>query len=230
VEIGRYRGDGEMKRILSAVIMLAASVAVTSAQQPSSPPPSKERIAALRAKAGGSYFSGTDRPISASVVGQFVSWQPGELGLVVLWRGTERWYAAGPQSSSGGGSQGSYRHSNQFGSIRIDLTLNRTRLIATVNNIEVSLADGQNVLLVDGADRQDRPSVTAIRADLSSPAAVSDLIQVLATSNLARIFRRSAEIVSFLQCDAPANQAIPISGLPAEYLATIYVCEDLKGK
>jgi hypothetical protein len=148
------------------------------------------------------------------------------LGLVVLWRGAERWYAAGPQSSSGGGSQGSYNHSNQFGSIRIDLTLNRTRQIARVNNVEVSLSEGQNVLLVDGADKQQRPSVRAIRADLSSPAAVSDFIQVLATSNLARIFQRSAEIVSFLQCEAPANRAIP--GVPAQYVATIYVCEDLK--
>ena len=208
--------------------MLAASVAVTHAQQPSSQPPGQERIAALLEKSGASFFSGTDRPVSAFVVGQFVSWQRGELGLVVLWRGAERWYAAGPQSSSGGGSQGSYHHSNQFGSIRADLTLNRTRLTATVNNVEVSLAEGQNVLLVDGADKQGRPSVRAIRADLSSPTAATDLIQVLATSNLARIFRRSAEIVAFVQCDASANQAIP--GIPSVYVATVFVCEDLKAK
>ena len=216
-----------MMRTSAVLTMLAATLVVASAQQ--AQPPGRERIAALRA-ASSSYFSGTDRPLSASVVGQFVSWQPGEMGLVVLWRGTERWYATGPQSSSGGGSQGSYHSSKQFGSIRTDLTLNRNRLIATVNNVEVSLADGQNVLLVDGADRQDRPSVIAIRADLASPAAATDLIQVLATSNLAQIFRRSPEIVAFLQCDAPANQAIPVPGLPAGYLARIYVCEDLKAK
>jgi hypothetical protein len=217
-----------MKRSF-AVLMLAACVAIAHAQQPSPEPSLREKIAALRAKGGANYFSGTDRPVSASVVGQFVSWQPaGELGLAVLWRGTERWYAAGPQSSSGGGSQGTYNHSNQFGSIRIDLTLNRTRQIATVNNVEVSLSEGQNVLLVDGADKKERPSVRAIRTDLSSPAAVSSLIQVLATSNLARIFQRSEEIVSFLQCDAPANQSIP--GAPAGYVATIFVCEDLKAK
>ena len=106
--------------------------------------------------------------------------------------------------------------------------MDRTRLSATVNNVEVSLADGQNVLLVDGADTQDRPSVKAIRADLSSPN--TGLIEELATSTLAQIFRRSAEIVSFLQCDASANQALPIPGLPAEYAASIYVCEDLKAK
>ena len=111
------------------------------------------------------------------------------------------------------------------------MTFNRTRQIADVNKVEVSLSDGQNVLLVDGADRQERPSVRAIRADLSSPAPVSGLIQVLTTSNLAQIFRHSAEIVSFLQCDAPANQTIPgIPGLSARYVATIYVCEDLKAK
>jgi hypothetical protein len=210
-------------------MMISACVAVTSAQQPSSQPPSRERIAGLLAKAGANYFSGTDRPLSAFVIGQFVSWQPGgEVGLAVLWRGAERWYSAGPQSSSGGGSQGSYHQSNHFGPIRIDLTLNRTRQIATVNNVEVSLSDGQNVLLVDGAHTHERPSVRAIRADLSSPVAVSDLIQILATSNLARIFQRSAEIVSFLQCDAPVNQAIP--GLPAQYVATLYICEDLKAK
>jgi hypothetical protein len=202
-----------MKRSFPVVVMLAACVAVAHAQQPSPEPSLKEKIAALRAKGGANYFSGTDRPLSASVIGQFVSWQPGgEMGLAVLWRGAERWYTAGPQSSSGGGSQGTYNHSNQFGSIRIDLTLNRTRLIATVNNVEVSLSEGQNVLLVDGADRKEGPSVRAIRADLSSPVAVSDMIQILATSNIARIFQRSADIVSFLQCDAPANQNIP--GVP----------------
>lgn len=219
-----------MRQALAVVSWAVLCWASTLAQQPSSQPPSRERIAARLAKAGASFFSGTDRPLSASVVGQFVSWQPGELGLAVLWRGTERWYVAGPQSSSGRGSQGSFHRSNQFGSTRVDLTLNRTRQIATVNNVEVSLSDGQNVLLVDGADKQDRASVRAIRADLSSPAAASDLIQVLATSNLARIFQRSAEIVSFLQCDAPANQSVPVPGLPAAYLATIYVCEDLKAK
>ena len=214
-----------MKPSFPVIVVLAACVAIAHAQQPSSQPPGRERIAGLLAKAGANFFSGTDRPLSASVVGQFVSWQPGEVGLAVLWRGAERWYSAGPQSSSGGGSsQGTYNHSNQFGSIRIDLTLNRTRLIATVNNVEVSLEEGQNVLLVDGADKKERPSVKAIQADLSSPVAVSDFIRVLATSNLAQIFRRSTEIVSFLQCDEPANQTIP--GLPelsARYVATIYV-------
>lgn len=100
-----------------------------------------------------------------------------------------------------------------------------------MNNVEVSLSEGQNVLLVDGADKKERPSVRAIRADLSSPVAVSDLIQVLATSNLARIFQRSDDIVSFLRCDAPANQTIPgIPGVSTRYIATIYVCEDLKAK
>ena len=210
--------------------MLAVCVAITHAQQPIPQPPLSERIAALRAKGGANYYSGTDRPISAFVVGQFVSWQPSELGLVVLWRGGEHWYAAGPQSSSGGGSQGTYHRSNQFGPIQVSLTFNRTRRIAEVNKVEVSLSEGQNVLLVDGADKSERPSVRAIRADLSSPARVSDFIQALATSNLAQIFRRSAEIVSFLQCDAPANQAMPFPGLPAAYVATIYVCEDLKAK
>ena len=211
-------------------MMITACFAVTAAQQPSSQPPGTERIAALLATGRVSYSSYTDRSLSASVIGQFVSWQPGEIGLAVLLRGTERWYMAGPRSSSGGGSQGSYHRSYQFGSIRIDLTLNRTRLSATVNNVEVSLADGQNVLLVDGVDTQDRPSVKATRADLSSPNAASGLIEELATSTLAQIFRRSAEIVSFLQCDAPANQVMPFPGLPAEYAATIYVCEDLKAK
>ena len=220
-----------MKRTSSVFMMLATSVAIAHAQQSSPQPPGSERIAALRARGGANYYSGTDRPLSAFVVGQFVSWQPGELGLVVLWRGGEHWYTAGPQSSSGGGSQGSYHHSNQFGAIQVSVTFNRTRQTAEVNKVEVSLSDGQNVLLVDGADRQERPSVRAIWADLSSPAPVSDLIQVLATSNLAQIFRRSAEIVSFLQCDAPANQTIPgIPGPSARYVATIYVCEDLKAK
>ena len=77
-----------MNSSFPVVLMLAACVAVAHAQQPSSQPPSREKIASLLAKAGANYFSGTDRPLSASVIGQFVSWQPGgELGLAVLWRG-----------------------------------------------------------------------------------------------------------------------------------------------
>ena len=93
-----------MNGIFGGVVLVMASLALTSAQQPLPEPSLREKVAALRAKGGDNYYSGTERPLSAFVVGQFVSWQPGEIGLAVLWRGSERWYAAGPQSSSGGGS------------------------------------------------------------------------------------------------------------------------------
>lgn len=206
-----------MTRMSAVLMMFIVCFAFTSAQQPAPQPPLRERIAALVAK-GGSYYSGTERPLSASVIGQFVSWRPGEIGLMVLWRGTERWYYASPRSGGGGGNAESYSHSNQFGSVRIDLTLSQTRRIATVNNVEVSLSGGENVLLVDGADTKDRLSVRAVRADLSSTAQATGLIQLLASSNLAPIFQRSTEIVSFLQCEAPGNGV------------TGYICEDLKAK
>jgi hypothetical protein len=212
-----------MKRAFAVVVISAACLVVTSAQQPQPQPPLSERIAALRAKGGGNYFSGTDRPLSASVIGTFVSWQPGEIGLVVLWRGAERFYYASPRSGGGGGSADGYRHSSQFGSVRLDFTLNRSRQIARVNETEVSLADGQNVVLVDGADDTTRLSVRAIRTDLSSagsPAGGSSL--ALAASDLAPIFRRSSELVSFFQCDTPAN------AMPARL--TGYICEDLRAK
>jgi hypothetical protein len=206
----------------SAVLtMITSCLAVTSAQQPSPQPPGREQIAALRARGGDNYYSGTDRPLSASVIGSFVSWQPGEIGLIVLWRGADRFYYASPRSGSGGGNAEGYHHSSQFGSLRLDLTLNRTRRIAIVNGIEVSLADGQNVLLVDAADQKERLSVRAIRADLSSSPA-TDLTRLVASSNLAPIFQRSSEIVSFLQCATPANAA------PARM--TGYICEDLRAK
>jgi hypothetical protein len=207
-----------MKRTPFAVVMLAACLAVVHAQQPAPQPPLRERIAALMAKGG---YSGTERPLSASVLGSFVSWQPGDIGLIVLWRGADRWYYASPRSGGGGGSAEGFQSSNQFGSIRIDLRLNQTRRTAQVNNVEVSLSDGQNVLLVDGADENARLSVRAIRADLSYTATQTDA-STLPLSDLAAIFRRSSEMMSFLQCDTPANAA------PAR--VTGYICEDLRAK
>jgi hypothetical protein len=207
-----------MRRTFAVIVMLAGCLAVTSAQQPPPQAPLSERIAALRAKGGGSSYSGTERPLSTSVLGSFVSWQPDEIGLIVLWRGAQRWYYASPRSGGGGGNVDSFHSSNQFGSIRIDLTLNQTRRIAQVNNVEVSLSDGQNALLVDGADKTDAPSVRAIKADLSSPVSAGGLIKLLANPNLAPILRRSAEILSFLQCDAPGNGGVG------------YICEQLKAK
>ena len=201
--------------------MLAGCLVVTSAQQTPPQAPLSERIAALRAKGGGSSYSGTERPLSASVLGSFVSWQPGGVGLIVLWRGTDRWYYASPRSGGGGGNAEGFQSSNQFGSIRIDLNLNRSRRTAHVNNVEVSLSDGQNVLLVDGADKTEAPSVTAIKADLSYPATQTDA-STLPLSDLAAIFRRSSEMMSFLQCDTPANAT------PAR--VTGYICEDLRAK
>lgn len=207
-----------MRKPLAVVWLTVVCWTGTLAQQPPPQAPLNERIAALRAKGGGSSYSGTERQLSASVLGSFVSWQPGDIGLVVLWRGADRWYYASPRSGGGGGNAEGFQSSNQFGSIRIDLKLNRTRQTAHVNNVEVSISDGQNVLLVDGADKTEAPSVRAIKADLSSPASAGGLIQLLANPNLAPIIRRSAEIVSFLQCDAPGNGGIG------------YICDDLKAK
>jgi hypothetical protein len=196
-------------------MMLATCLAVPSAQQGAPQPPLSERIAALLAKGG---YSGTERPLSASVIGQFVSWRPGEIGLMVLWRGAERWYYASPRSGGGGGSADSYMHSSVFGSVRTSLTFNQTDRIATVNGVDVALSQGENVLLVDGVDGAKRPSVTAIRVDLSSTVPAADLRELLAASNLAAIVRRSTDIASFLQCDGPGNAG------PA------YVCGDLEAK
>ena len=97
-----------MKRFCAGVVLVIACLASTAAQQPPPQPSLKEKIGALRAKGGDNYSSGTDRPLSAPVIGSFVSWQPGEIGFVVLWRGAERFYYASPRSGGGGGSPDGY--------------------------------------------------------------------------------------------------------------------------
>jgi hypothetical protein len=165
------------------------------------------------------YFGSGSVALSAFVRASYYSWQPGEIGLLVLWRGSERWYSAGCENRGSGNSEG-YIGSMHCGSAQIDFVFERPRRLARVNGAEISLTNGDNVLLVDGVDNAtDRPSTRSISADLAftvrpgagrapAPPSPADFVSILS---------RSSDMASFLQCDTPAS-------------TRSQVCEGLKAK
>jgi hypothetical protein len=171
------------------------------------------------------YFASGDRSLSAFVTGEYMIWHAGEMELVVLWRGSSpRWYS-GSGSKRGSGTAQGYEGSVQFGPQQFDFRYDRVQKIVRVRNVEVSLAQGENVVLIDGADRDGAPSIRALRSDLTyavkpgrgaapAPPGNEDIVAML---------RRSAEIVSFLRCDDASNAQLParVSG---------YFCTELKSK
>jgi hypothetical protein len=160
------------------------------------------------------YFANGSRPLSAFVTAEYLIWQPGEMELIVLWRGVApRWYS-GSRSTRGSGTAQGYTGSIQFGPQAFDVQYDRARKVVRIRNTETSLARGENVLLVDGADRAGEPAIKAIRSDLtytvvagrgSAPAQPGD-------ADFIAIADRSPEIVSFLRCDDPATNQIPEAG------------------
>lgn len=168
------------------------------------------------------YTRDQTRPLSPSVLGTFLIRQPGEIELLVLWRGSPRWFLA-PAKTRGSATAETYSASLEYGSVQLDLWYHRVRRVARIRDIEVSLSPGKNVLLVDGVDRNDGPSITAIATDLTfterpgrgaAPAGPED-------AEIGSILGRSAEIASFLRCDATANE----EKVPANLSG--FVCRDL---
>ena len=182
-------------------------------------------LATMLAHAQGNYFGGGDRPLSAFVQASYFSWKPGEIGLMVLWRGGERWYMQ-PGGAHGSGNFEGYKGSYTHGSTQIDFVFERQRRTARVNGVEASLSEGDNVLLVDGVDESDgRPSLRTIAADLSYQIRPGPGVVPAPPSpdDFASIVRRSPEIASFLQCEKPTSRQ-----LPARF--TGYICDNLQVK
>ena len=171
------------------------------------------------------YFASGDRALSAFVTGQYLIWQPGEIGLLVLWRGGSRFWYAGSRSGGGSGTAHGYTGSVRFGSQQFDFLYDKAGRVARVRSTEVSLAQGENVLLIDGADRDGEPLIRAIKSDLSYEvtAGRGSPPSRIGNDEIAAILGRSADIVAFLRCGDDAADRIATQ-------ASLFVCGDLKSK
>jgi hypothetical protein len=124
-----------------------------------------------------------------------------QLQLLVLWRGTPRWYLQGSSSGSGGGSASSFHSTARYGEVDLQVDFDTKTRVAHVQGIRVELHD-DNVILVDDVAGPGRPKVAGTRRiDLSlpQPDGVSPSVGV--------VLRRSPELLSFVGCDAAPSGA-----------------------
>ncbi|HET7217745.1 MAG TPA: hypothetical protein VFJ02_06835 [Vicinamibacterales bacterium] len=151
--------------------------------------------------------------MSDSVLATIIT-QGDSLTLMVLWRGAHQWFLKGSShGASAGGQNDVVWASLQFGGRTLDVTFDKPRRQLSIQGERHPVSDTSNVVLVDDADAASGPRVVKM---LAMPA---DAQAVNPKGNLAPFFKRSKELVSFLQCDAGQAQSF----------ARI-VCDDLRGQ
>lgn len=162
------------------------------------------------------------RPLSASVLGTLISRQAGEIELLILWRGSPGWFT-GPARARGSGGD-VYTASLQYGSVALDVSYDRINRFVRIRGTDVSLPTGTNVILVDGVGNNDL-KISTVSSDLTYPEAapVGGPPKGPSDADIAAILSRSSAIVSFLQCDTPANRN-------AVGKLSRYVCDTLRIK
>jgi hypothetical protein len=124
------------------------------------------------------------------------------LELLVVWRGKAGWFMrAGPRTSSSGGSGSFFHSTSRFGDVELQLTLDSAARTAEVQGQRIDLGDS-NVLLVDEVDTADPVKVVGkLHVDPDV-----DLIDER-RPDVDGVLIKSAEVVSFLQCDMPTPAA-----------------------
>jgi hypothetical protein len=118
------------------------------------------------------------------------------LELAVLWRGAPRWYlGCCSRSGHSSGNATGFSMTEHFPAVDLTLTYDYGSRAAILNGHRVVLPVGTNVVLVDGVD------------DVLSIAGVTGVDSKLPeTWTPASLLVRSAEVVSFLRCNAaPGN-------------------------
>ena len=123
--------------------------------------------------------------------------------LLVLWRGAARWYSSGGHRSenSGFGSNGTVHITLQYGDVDADLLFNPVSHTAVIQDRTYPVAGNTNVLLIDGVgSKRGGQLVKTLLLDQG------DTNTDLRRGSLAPLFRRSQEVVEFLQCDAFPNE------------------------
>lgn len=138
-------------------------------------------------------------PVSPSVVATVAN-QDGQLAMLALWRGGTKWYGSGTatSSSAGGGQNGSLGVSAQYGSVALDLAFDPAAQRLTLHGRSTTVPKGANVLLIDGVDQ---PGGGKLVKAFYLDAAGANMEIRYGLRGLAPLLSRSAEVVSFLQCD-----------------------------
>lgn len=132
---------------------------------------------------------------SPSVLSTVVTNENG-LELLVLWRGTTGWFlSAGHRTEHYGGGNGQVTLALHYARVKLDLSFQPATRAARLQGKSLVLPPDVNVLLIDGVDSAAGPTLSQAivldgRKDNVDPR----------RGTIAPLFRRSAEIVSFLRC------------------------------
>jgi hypothetical protein len=141
-------------------------------------------------------------PASPSVVSTIVTKEE-RLVLLVLWRGAARWYSSGAHRSanSGIGQDGTVYVTLQYGDVDADLLFDPVSQTAVIQDRTYPVAGNTNVLLIDGVgSKRGGQLIKTLFLDQG------DTNANLRRGSVAPLFRRSQEVVDFLQCDAFPNE------------------------
>lgn len=149
--------------------------------------------------------------------------------LLVLWRGTPGWFAAGGRGSgsgSGGGSgagrAGSYAYEYMtYGGRTFMMEFDDDRKIVKLVNQEISLKD-TNVVLVDFVDSASGPTIVGYRWVVPGPPA-PPLVAGAGADPIAGVMMRSPELYEYLRCDLTVPD-------PAMNAMMPIICGVMRGK
>jgi hypothetical protein len=162
----------------------------------------------------------SDRVVSPSTVAAYVSHvEDGAplLDVLVLWRGSSMWFAAGgAHSSSGGGGSTTANMYVTYSGRTLSIAIDRAAATMSINDRELSMREA-NVVLLDGADAVGGPRIVATHR-------VEPRIEGRGEP-MASIIQRSPELYAFIGCDGlpPPKPigAVQPSEMAANYMAVI---------
>jgi hypothetical protein len=185
---------------------LASAMVFAQAPQRPEPPP------------GVPAYSSTSRIVSATVVmTSMVRTLDGanSLNLMVLWRGSLEWFSKpGARGGSGGLRSATVYARQRYAGIEIVAELDLDPRAVRIQGIPATLKPSDaNVILVDGVDGADLRVVSTLKID---PAIATD-------RQIEPLFKRSPEILAFLQCDQKASS-------PAVQMMADRSCQGVMGK
>ena len=161
--------------------------------------------------------SSSTRPLSATVIGTFVT-RNGELTLIVLWRGSPGWFERGGSGSGAGGGGSSVAGRDvgsewfSYGGKSFSIDFDYTAGIARLLEQEIRLSE-TNVVLLDDVDSVSGAQIVGRRwVDPKLPerpvldptaSAADQSLAMIASDPLLVAIRRDPALGAYLQCDVP---------------------------